>query len=272
MVQERRDRNAKVKEEIKRQQKLKVQHKQIHEMMHALDDFSVEASSAYQEKLNDLQKVLAEKRKILAEIEREEAVLEEENRSVITETLPTPLASTTQFERMKLAVRKHSRFSSIEVQQQEQQLESDVSEMKDLLRTLVMESDSLYQTQFTEELIRHMLNTVVDAVANEGRPILMDPDISLASTQTGTSTLSSNLAFFMDPPSTPAAILSSLVLQNLFLNGGELKLTTLKEAMGRCAVERGWSGQMAVQAVYTLVANGLIEIVRRGRESVVKMC
>lgn len=70
---------------------------------------------------------------------------------------------------------------------------------------------------------------------------------------------------------TPPAVVSAQILQNLASSEGEMPVAVLKQEISQAATDRGFSAQTAVQALYALVANGLVEINRTASEATIKL-
>jgi hypothetical protein len=66
-------------------------------------------------------------------------------------------------------------------------------------------------------------------------------------------------------------IIAALVLQTLNAHNGELPFAQLKEQVLHHALDQQCDAQQAVRAVYTLVANTLVDIDRSTRDNMVRL-
>jgi hypothetical protein len=66
-------------------------------------------------------------------------------------------------------------------------------------------------------------------------------------------------------------IMAALVLQTLHANEGQLSFMQLKEQVLHHALDQQCDAQQAIRAVYTLVANALVDIDRSTRDNMVRL-
>lgn len=122
-------------------------------------------------------------------------------------------------------------------------------------------SSARYESRLGQDILRYAHETLVDVVSNEGR---------LEDAGEGEGAPGSGMV--IEPIPTPNSMLAALVLQTIALaDGATLPLAQLKHEISTYASKRGWSATQAVQSVYTLVANQLIDIDRSSKENWVRL-
>ncbi|RKP04421.1 hypothetical protein THASP1DRAFT_33813 [Thamnocephalis sphaerospora] len=197
------------------------------------------------EMIESLQEQIAEKQRALAQLDAEE---DAQTPMLWTDKLEAPLSSLRQLEQLKLAMKRakgnvHAATSSSE---------EEHTELHATLGQLLDETERRLNYDTDNELAREVSDVLVDAMATGGNG---RPD---ASTLDGTAV----------PRET---IVAALVLQTLRAHGGEMPFTQLKEVVSLHAIDQQCDTQAAVRAVYTLVANTLVDIDRSTRDNMVRL-
>ncbi|KAI8054491.1 hypothetical protein BDF22DRAFT_742422 [Syncephalis plumigaleata] len=166
----------------------------------------------------------------------------------------TPLASTKAMEKLKLAIKRNKRLSSHEDTMDIVNHES----LKQTLADIITETEQCIPFDADTLLARNISEWLVDRIAF-GK-------VSMPTTSTTTSTTTG------DGTSIPGeTMMAALVLQTLHNNNGELPFAQLKEQVLHLALDQQCDAQQAVRAVYTLVANALVDIDRSTRDNMVRL-
>jgi hypothetical protein len=96
-------------------------------------------------------------------------------------------------------------------------------------------------------------------------------DILIDTVATGKSTLHPSDISDPGPAISQESIVVALVLQTLRAHDGEMPFAKLKETVSKHTTEQRIDVQAAVRAVYTLVANALVDIDRSTRDNMVRL-
>ncbi|KAI9599217.1 hypothetical protein BDF19DRAFT_419514 [Syncephalis fuscata] len=197
------------------------------------------------EMIDEMKAAIKKQEQALAKLDEEEEAMAEETDSWI-DSVSAPLASTKALEKLRLAVKRAKGSITSEASM-------DISKntsVKEQLDSITAETEQCLLLNTDTELARNISEWLVDRVASG--------DVKMPATS-GSAALSGE------------TIMAALVLQTLQSNQGELSFIQLKEQVLHHALDQQCDAQQAVRAVYTLVANALVDIDRSTRDNTVRL-